>query len=108
MKSSTRLVLASLLTGRTAADGGSPIAKVVAMIDDLYAKVVAEGSTGQKEYDEFKEWCEERSANVGFEIQTGQSQVEELQATIANLAAKSTSLTSKIEEFAAAIASDES
>merc|ERR1719326_157518 len=107
MKHATHLAVASFLSTRALAIEGSPIAKVVAMLDELHAKVVGEGETGQKEYDEFKEWCEERSANVGYEIKTGKAEVEDLKATIASLEAKATGLAAKIEEYAASTAAEE-
>jgi len=48
----------------------------------LQAKVIGEGEEAQKAYDEYSEWCEDRSTNLGFEIKTGKANVAELQATI--------------------------
>ena len=64
------------------ASEASPIEKIVQMISDLQAKVIAEGTEAQKVYDEHAEWCEDRSKNLGFEIKTGTSDVAELKATI--------------------------
>ena len=40
------------------------------------------GEVAKKEYEEYSEWCEDRSKNLGFEIKTGKSEIAELQATI--------------------------
>jgi len=85
----------------------SPIAKVVQMLADLQAKIVQEGDTAQKEFAEFSEWCEDRNRNLDFEIKTGKSQSEELQASIAQEAALQTSLAAKLEELGAELATDE-
>jgi hypothetical protein len=84
-----------------------PIAKVIQMIADLQAKVQAEGADAQKVYDEFSEFCEDRSKELGFEIKTGEQGKKDLEAAIANEAAKAESLTAKIEELSAGIAVDE-
>jgi len=64
------------------ADQANPIEKVLQMIGDLQTKIIGEGTEAQKIYDEHAEWCEDRSKNLGFEIQTGKSNEAELQATI--------------------------
>merc|ERR1719247_4030450 len=77
------------------------------MISDLEAKIQAEGSDAQKVYDEFAEFCEDRSKELQFEIKTGKQNVKDLEATIADEAAKQESLNAKIEEISGAIATDE-
>jgi len=85
----------------------SPIEKVVQMLSDLEAKILGEGSDAQKVYDEYSEFCEDRSRNVGFEIQTGKAEVKDLKATIEKETATAGALTAKIEELASAISVDE-
>jgi hypothetical protein len=85
----------------------SPIGKVLSMISDLQATIIKEGEVVQKEYAEFAEWCEDRSRNIGFEIKTGQAEVESLKASIAEETATIGSLTTKVEELAGAIASND-
>jgi chromosome segregation ATPase len=89
------------------ADEGSPIGKVIEMISDLQAKVIKEGEEVQKTYEEFSEWCEERSKEVMFEIKTGKGEVESLSATIEKEGANIQTQTSSIEELAGEIATDE-
>jgi len=86
----------------------SPIEKVLSMLSNLQAKIVREGETAQKTYDEFAEWCEDRSRNVGFEIKDGKSEVSEQSATIQSSASEIVSLQAKIEELADALTVDES
>ena len=58
------------------------------MIGDLQSKIISEGADAQKVYDEFSEFCEDRSRELGFEIKTGKAEVKELNAAIADEAAK--------------------
>merc|ERR1719498_2357843 len=85
----------------------TPIEQVLTMLSDLEVKILGEGKDAQKVYDEFAEFCEERSRNVGFEIKTGTAEVQDLNAAIEKETATSTSLTAKIEELSSAIATDE-
>jgi len=84
-----------------------PIEKVLQMISDLQAKIIGEGNDAQKVYDEFSEFCEDRSKELGFEIKTGKAQVKDLEAVIEKEAATQESLNAKIDELSAAIATDE-
>jgi len=77
------------------------------MISDLQAKVIKEGEDAQKEYDEYAEWCEDRSTQLGFEIKTGKAEVAELKATIEEETASSAALETKIEELSNDIKTDE-
>merc|ERR1711953_1311491 len=58
-------------------------------------------------YAEFAEMCEERSASLQFEIKTGEGEVADLKATIAEETALAASLDTKVEELTASIAADE-
>jgi len=86
----------------------SPIEKVLTMLSSLEAKIVREGEVAQKTYDEFTEWCEDRSRNVGFEIKDGKAEVAEQKAIIESSTAEISSLQAKIEEVADALTVDES
>merc|ERR1719223_1467025 len=108
MKVAAALVLfAAFALPSAHASSTDPIEKVLQMISDLEAKIITEGKDGQKVYDEFSEFCEDRSRELGFEIKSGKSTKKDLDATIADEKAKQESLNAKIEELAAAIATDE-
>merc|ERR1719393_1234617 len=77
------------------------------MISDLEGKIMKEGTDAQKTYDEFSEFCEDRSKELGFEIKTGKAEVKDLEAVIEKEAATQESLNAKIEELSGAIATDE-
>jgi len=85
----------------------TPIEKVVQMLGDLETKIIGEGVDAIKVYNEYSEFCEDRSKNVGFEIRTGKAEVKDLKATIEQETATASSLTAKIEDLASAISVDE-
>jgi chromosome segregation ATPase len=99
-------VLAAATSVQATAEG-SPVSKVFEMLSNLQAKIIKEGEEAQKTYDEFSEWCEDRSKNVGFEIKTGKAEIEDLKATIEKDTATMSAMSTKIEELSASIASNE-
>merc|ERR1719487_3013696 len=97
------LAVAPAACGNTA----NPIQKVIEMLSGLEAKIIGEGEESQKLYDEFSEWCEDTSRQLGFEIKTGKAQVADLKAAIAEDAAKISGCTSKADDLVASITADE-
>merc|ERR1719148_530645 len=103
-------MIAFTLLSLSAARGSqedSPVSKVFQMLTSLEAKIIKEGETAQKTYDEFSEWCEDRSKNIGFEIKTGKAEAAGLKATIEKETATISALGTKVEELSGSIASDE-
>lgn len=100
------LMLLAMASSANAAEA-NPIQKVLQMLSDLQAKILKEGEAAQKVYHEFSEFCEGRSAELGFEIKTGKGEVADLKATIEKASADIESLNAKIEEIAAQLATDE-
>jgi chromosome segregation ATPase len=107
MKSVAILLISAVMVSPARSVLASPIEKVVQMLGDLESKIISEGNDAQKVYDEFSEFCEDRSKNVGFEIKTGKADVTDLEATIEKEAATASSLNAKIEDLASAISVDE-
>jgi len=109
MKSTFALValLAGFALPCAHAETTDPIAKVLQMIGDLEGKIISEGNDAQKVYDEFSEFCEDRSRELGFEIKEGKAGVKDLSAAIEKETATAESLNAKIEELSSAIAADE-
>merc|ERR1719247_1103425 len=85
----------------------NPIEKVLELISNLQAKIVAEGEEAQKLYEEFAEWCEDESKQKQFEIKTGEGQKEELEATISKATSDIEAADAAISELSAAIATNE-
>jgi len=101
------IVLVATLAATASASNASPIEKIIQMIGDLETKIIGEGETSQKTYEEFSEWCEETSKNLQFEIKTGKGEVADLTATITKDTADIATAESTIEDLASSIATDE-
>jgi len=100
-------VLFSGALALTAAAGQSPVGKVIELLSGLEAQIQKEGEASAKLNSEKEEWCKDVATNLGFEIKTGTSEVEELTAAIGKEAAAISTLASKVEELGAAIATDD-
>jgi len=100
-------VTALTLLAVASANEVNPIEKVVQMMADLQAKIIGEGEECQKNYEEFSEWCEDRSKDLGFEIKTGKAEVADLTATIDKETSNAQALETKIDELSGDIATDE-
>jgi len=106
MKKATLLLILTLAGTSTAAET-NPLSKVYDLMDELVAKINAEGEAEAKAYKEYFDWCDDMSKNAGFEIKTAEAKKEKLEAQIGNLASSITVSVSKIEDLAAAIAADD-
>merc|ERR1719443_870505 len=85
----------------------NPIEKVIEMMSELQQKIIGEGEEAQKVYDEFAEWCEEQSKELGFSIKTGKAEAEELNAIIEKADADIAQFDEKIGELTSTISTDE-
>ena len=94
-------------TSNALAVDSNPMSKVIELMDGLAAKVTADGEAAAKTYKEYFEWCDDSAKNSQFAIKTATSEVEELEAKIAELTATIETSSGKIEDLSAAIASDE-
>eukprot|EP00933_Yihiella_yeosuensis_P016769 TRINITY_DN141_c1_g1_i7.p1 TRINITY_DN141_c1_g1~~TRINITY_DN141_c1_g1_i7.p1 ORF type:complete len:685 (+),score=290.22 TRINITY_DN141_c1_g1_i7:89-2143(+) len=102
-------VLLALLQA-VAADGDAvnPIQKVLSMIAELQEKVEADGALEAKAYDEYAKFCVVTKRDTGYEIQTAEKDVEELQATIAKSSSDVESTGNRAAELQDAISKAES
>merc|ERR1719238_1907995 len=99
------LALAALLSSAEAAKVEvNPLQKVIQLLSELQAKVIAEGEAEEKQYRDFFEYCDDASKEKQFEIKTAKAQVEELNAAIAKHNADIEALTAKIADLASKIA----
>merc|ERR1719379_2498684 len=99
--------MAAPITRASLTETTSPVNKVIQMLSSLQAKIIAEEKEAQKTYDEFTEWCEERSRNVGFEIKTSKTEISELTASMEKSTSIITASSTKIEELSSSIAKTE-
>merc|ERR1719375_895259 len=79
----------------------NPLSKTIELLDSLSAKIKAEGEAEAKAYKEYVEWCDDASANLKYEIKTGEAKKEELQATITKSAADIEALTIRLKTWQA-------
>lgn len=104
----TILMLLALPAGAARTAGAiSPIGRVISMIADLQAKIIREGAEAHKLYDEFAEFCEERSKELDFDIKNANSEKEDLEANIAKYTATIEATKVKIEELTGSVAKNE-
>jgi len=85
----------------------NPLGTVIGLLDSLAAKVTAEGEEEAKAYKEYVEWCDDAATNTKFDIKSGKSKKEELEATISKSTNDASTSASEIEDLAGSIASDE-
>jgi hypothetical protein len=85
----------------------NPLGKVLDLMDELTAKVTADGEKADKAYNEYFEWCDDTSQNLGNEIKTAKAAKEKLESSISKLTSDIEVATSKIEDLVGAIAEDE-
>jgi len=85
----------------------NPLAKVISLMDQLKAKIVEEGEAEAKAYDEYVQWCQSAVQDTGFAIETASKEKTELEAKIAEFSSEIDGCGSKVEDLAAAIATNE-
>jgi len=105
MKSITILSSCAVIAS---ASSTTPISKVMDLMSGLETKIGEEKAAAIKSFNEFSEWCEDQAKNLEYEIKTGNSQAEELKASIEEESAKASSLTAKIEDLSGSLAADNS
>merc|ERR550514_2172679 len=103
MQKMTPMLFALVATGASARSAANPLGEVISLMNDLAAKVTAEGEAEAKAYKEYFEWCDDVAKNKQNEITTAEARKEKLQATIEELAANIQAADTKIGELAADI-----
>merc|ERR1719232_1048365 len=97
----------ALLACACVASATTPISKVLAMLSDLEQKIIKEGEAAHKVYEEYAEWCEDKSTTLSHQITTGKAEVASLKAGISKDSASISALTVKLEELASDLGIDE-
>jgi hypothetical protein len=82
---------------------GTPVQKVLEMMNEMLAKGKAEKEAETKIFDEYAEWVDDKSRETGFEIKTLKTQIEEFTAAAELADADIADLTAKIAELDAQI-----
>merc|ERR1712110_442977 len=84
-------------------DATNPLGQVLALMDELAAKVAKEGEVEQAAYEEYFAWCDDVNKNSHFAIKTATSQKAKLEAKIEELTADIKAGESKIADLVASV-----
>merc|ERR1719449_407210 len=77
----------------------NPVTKVVELIQELKAKIEADGKAEQKVYDKFACWCEKTTARKAGSIEEAKTSIEELSEKVLNLKGKTATLKAEIAQL---------
>jgi len=83
-----------------ASDSGSPVEKVVDLIQGVLDRAVADGEAEEKLYDKYACWCDTTAKRKATAISEGEIRMRELGEEILSLRAKIATLITEIEELA--------
>merc|ERR1719440_123934 len=99
----------SLLLTRVSAEAGSPnaMAKVIAMLADMSAKVTQEKNDEQVAFAKFSEWCKQETANFESEIKKDAQEIEMLTTSIEDLSSTAKTLGEEIADLEGAVTKHE-
>merc|ERR1719263_2374957 len=101
-------IAAGILLGLTLTSATqSPVTKVVELIEELKAKIEADGKMEQQLYDKYACWCETTSARKANDIHTAMSDIKSLGTKILELKGKVATRTSEIAQLGLEIASNQ-
>merc|ERR1719230_2132562 len=75
-------LLGLAVLGRAEQGSGAVVGRVVTLIEDLKAKIVADGKAKQKMYDKYACWCEGTSARKANDIHKAMADIKALGAKI--------------------------
>merc|ERR1719335_24961 len=84
----------------------SPVTKVVELIQDLKAKILADGKAEQKTYDKFACWCEKTTAEKALSIESAKTSIEKLSEKVLDLKGSTGKLSAEIAGLNKDIASN--
>lgn len=97
------VALSGAAEARTIAKVG-PIQKVLELLDELKAKIIAEGEVEGEQFEEYSKWCAEESDTKEDAIKFGTDRVAELNAELEQLNGEVSTLATEIEKTAGDIA----
>jgi hypothetical protein len=77
----------------------TPVTKVVGLINEMKAKIEADGKAEQKVYDKFACWCEKTTARKAGAIEEAKTSIEELSQRVLMLKGKTATLKAEIAQL---------
>eukprot|EP00933_Yihiella_yeosuensis_P030127 TRINITY_DN237_c0_g1_i2.p1 TRINITY_DN237_c0_g1~~TRINITY_DN237_c0_g1_i2.p1 ORF type:complete len:693 (-),score=278.28 TRINITY_DN237_c0_g1_i2:117-2195(-) len=101
-----KAVFASALIVGAAGDAVNPLQKVVTMLGDLKDKVAANGAAEDAAFEKYDKFCVKAKRDIGYEIETGETSVEKLSASIAKASADVESSSARAGQLAKDIESN--
>jgi len=103
MKLTKACVLACLAAVDARSSEGSPVEKIVDLLNGLLSRAEADGKAEQQMYDKFACWCESTIKRKATSITQGQTDIRQLGQQILTFKGKVAVLTTEIEELKASI-----
>merc|ERR1719386_600921 len=107
MKLNVVALLAMMVIPGQVVVGQSPISRVVELIQELKAKIEADGKAEQKTYDKFACWCEKTLARKAAAIDAAKETITKTQQEIIELKGKLGELGATIKQLEKEIAENE-
>merc|ERR1719160_2288526 len=77
----------------------TPVTKVVELIQEMKAKIEADGKAEQKVYDKFACWCEKTTARKAGSIEEAKASIEELTQKVLNLKGKTATMKAEVAQL---------
>jgi len=84
----------------------TPVTKVVELIQEMKAKIEADGKAEQKVYDKFACWCEKTTARKAGAIDEAKASIEELSTTVLTLKGKTATMKAEAAQLEKDIAAN--
>jgi hypothetical protein len=97
-------LLVALVAGYDLRAGVTPVQKVLAMMQEMKQKGVAEKEHEAKLFEEYQTWCKDTGVTKSQEIQTATGQIERLSASIQKHEAAAVALTDEVAALDADVA----
>merc|ERR1719386_36434 len=107
MKLNVVALLAMMVIPGQVVVGQSPISRVVELIQELKAKIEADGNAEQKTYDKFACWCEKTLARKAAAIDAAKETIDKTQREIIELKGRLGELGATIKQLEKEIAENE-
>jgi len=86
---------------------GSPVNKVLELLNKLEKRIQYQGEVESKQYSEFAEWCEDQSREKEYEIEQGTAQSADLAATIEQTSGELVTRDAEVNDISQVIAAND-
>lgn len=92
----------------SSADAGrtNPVQKAIGLLSDLETRIKRDSDQEASDFAAYMEWCRNGARDKEYEVQTAESDMEDLQATIGQAAAKMSTESAQIQDLGASVATN--